>query len=65
VVTAVDRLEALAAEQDAWADYLESRGEHAGAWREKARTARRAAESIRLEQSTGHWHCVCCLKRMS
>lgn len=57
-----EQWERLASEADSWADYLESRGEHAGAHRAKAETYRRAAESIRLEESTGAPHCVCCLK---
>lgn len=54
--------EKLAVEADEHAAYLESRGEHAGAWREKAHTYRRTVEALKLEAETGTWHCVCCLK---
>lgn len=57
--------EKLALEDDAHATYLEGRGEFAGAWRNKAETARRTAESLRLELEKGEPHCVCCLKPYS
>lgn len=54
--------EKLATEADAFAAYEESRGSSGAAYRENARTYRRTAESLRLQESTGLWHCVCCLK---
>ena len=55
---------ALAVEADAWASYLESRGEHGGSYRNKAATYRRTVEALDLEAATGEPHCVCCLKPM-
>lgn len=62
---AIEGWEDYATSLDRHVDYLETRGEYAGAWREKAKTSRRAAESLRLSATTGVSHCACCLKPAS
>lgn len=52
----------LAAEADSAGAYEEGRGSSGAAYRAKAETYRRTAESLRLEVATGKPHCVCCLK---
>jgi hypothetical protein len=52
----------FASSKEAWADYLENRGECADPHRSLARTCRAAAASLRLTLSTGKPHCVCHLK---
>lgn len=53
--------EQLADQEDEGGDREEARGSHAGAYRVRAATYRRTAQSIRLEIETGLPHCTVCL----
>jgi hypothetical protein len=62
---AAQHWEYLAEQEDRMAEYTDQHAARLGsslAYRAKAETYRKTAASLRLEASTGEWHCSCCLK---
>jgi len=59
---ALEQWEFVASECDRKAEYEESRGKYGGVYRNQAELARKAAQSLRLEEETGLPHCCTCLK---
>jgi hypothetical protein len=59
---AAEHWEMLADEQTRRGDWEAGHGRHAGAHRARAKSYKRAAESLRIEHRTGIAVCACCYK---